>query len=115
MMAFDRPIFFLLLLGLPAGWIWARRQAPNAQISFALKALAYAALVIALAGPRMDLPIHRLAVTVLADTSASMPRQSIQRSEKLMSEIAKRGSLLRGSLICLMYRTTREASRYRNP
>ncbi len=91
-MTFDRPIFFILLLGLPAGWIWARRQAPNAQISFALKALAYAALVVALAGPRMNLPIHRLAVTVLVDTSASMPRQSIQRSEKVMSEIAKRGS-----------------------
>ena len=90
-MAFDRPIFFLLLLALPAAWIWARRQARDAQISFALKALAYAALVGALAGPRMNLPIHRMAITVLVDTSASMPRQSIQRGENLMSEIAKRG------------------------
>ena len=67
------------------------RQARNAQISFVLKALAYTALVGALAGPRMELPIHRLAITVLVDTSASMPRESIQRSEKVMSEIVKRG------------------------
>jgi Ca-activated chloride channel family protein len=87
---FERPIFLLLLLALPVVWIWARRKPRNVLISFALKSVVFAALVVALANPQMDLPMRKVAVTVLVDTSASMPRGSIQRSEALLSEMVRR-------------------------
>jgi uncharacterized membrane protein/uncharacterized protein YegL len=86
-MTFDQPIFFLLLLFLPVLWIWARNKRGTSHTSFALKAIVYALLVTALAGPRMQLPVRHVAVTVVADTSASMPRESIQQSQALLQNL----------------------------
>ncbi len=91
-MTFDRPIFFLLLLALPVLWIWARKKRGRSQISFALKAAVYALLVTALAGPRSQLPFHHVAVTVLADTSASMPRESLEESQALLRNLDRANS-----------------------
>lgn len=91
-MTFDRPIFFLLLLFLPALWIGARNRRGTPQISFALKAIVYALLVTALAGPRAQLPVRHVAVTVVADTSASMPRESIQQSQTLLQNLDRANS-----------------------
>ena len=91
-MTFGRPIFFVLLLAIPILWIWARQKSRPVRLSFILKSVGYAALVIALADPRMELPVRRVAVTMLVDTSASMPRESIQRSERLLREIVARRS-----------------------
>jgi secreted protein with Ig-like and vWFA domain len=86
-MTFDRPTFFLLLLLLPFLWIWARKKSGTSRISFAVKSLVYALLVAALAGPRAQLPVRHVSVTLLADTSASMPRESIEQSQALLREL----------------------------
>ena len=91
-MSFDRPIFFLLLLALPILWVWARNKRGSARISFALKAIVYTLLVAALAGPRGQLPVRHVAVTVIADTSASMPRESIQQSQSLLRDLDRASS-----------------------
>lgn len=91
-MTFDRPIFFLLLLLLPVLWIWARNRRGASRISFALKAIVYVLLVTALAGPRAQLPVRHVAVTVVADTSASMPRESIQQSQTLLQNLDRANS-----------------------
>jgi uncharacterized protein YegL len=91
-MTFDRPIFFLLLLAVPALWIWARKKRGTSRISFALKAIVYAVLVAALAGPRAQLPFRHIAVTLLADTSASMPRESIEQSQALLHDLDRANS-----------------------
>lgn len=91
-MTFDRPIFFLLLLFLPALWIWARNRRGTSRISFALKAIVFVLLVTALAGPRAQLPVRHVAVTVVADTSASMPRESIQQSQTLLQNLDRENS-----------------------
>ena len=90
-MTFDRPMFFLLLLALPVVWMWAKRKQRSARVSCVLKSMVYAALVIALADPRVELPVRKVAITMLVDTSASMPRESIQQSENMLREIVKRG------------------------
>jgi Ca-activated chloride channel homolog len=89
-MTLERPLFLLLLLAIPALWFWARRKPRAAQISFALKAVVFAALVAALANPQMNLPVRKVSVAVLVDTSASMPRGAIQRSQNLLSEMIRR-------------------------
>ena len=91
-MSFDRPVFFLLLLALPALWIWAKNKRGSARISFALKAIVYALLVTALAGPHAQLPVRHVAVTLIADTSASMPRESIQQSQSLLRDLDRANS-----------------------
>ena len=91
-MSFDRPIFFLLMLALPILWIWARNKHGSARISFALKAIVYALLVTALAGPRGQLPVRHVAVTLIADTSASMPHESIQQSQSLLQDLDRANS-----------------------
>jgi Ca-activated chloride channel homolog len=91
-MTFDRPTFFLLLLFLPVLWIWARKKRGTLHISFALKSLVYALLVAALAGPRAQLPVRHVAVTLLADTSASMPRESIAQSQALLRDLDRANS-----------------------
>jgi uncharacterized membrane protein/uncharacterized protein YegL len=91
-MTFDRPIFFLLLLLLPVLWFWVRRQQGSSRVSFAMKALVYVLLVTALAGPRAQLPLRHVAVTLLADTSASMPRESIEQSQALLRDLDKASS-----------------------
>src|SRR5580704_17951586 len=91
-MTFERPIFFWLLLLLPVLWFMARRQRGSSRVSFAMKAVVYAVLVAALAGPRADLPVRHVAVTLLADTSASMPSESIQQSQALLRDLDRSSS-----------------------
>ncbi|HTZ75401.1 MAG TPA: VWA domain-containing protein [Candidatus Aquilonibacter sp.] len=91
-MTFDRPIFFLLLLALPVLWIWARKKRGKSRASFALKAAVCALLVAALAGPRSQLPFHHVSIAVLADTSASMPRESIADAQALLRNLDRANS-----------------------
>jgi Ca-activated chloride channel homolog len=91
-MTFDQPMFLFLLGLLPVLWIWMRR-APGASLAcLTLKCAAYAALVIALAGPWAALRMKKLAVTVLMDTSASMPRESLQHGEAMLRDLVRKNS-----------------------
>ena len=91
-MTLDHPIFLLLLGLLPVLWVWMRRMPGASQACLALKCAAFSALVIALAGPWAPLRIEKLAVTVLMDTSASMPRESIRRGEAMLRDLVRKNS-----------------------
>ena len=58
----------------------------------ALKCAAFAVLAIALADPWAPMRVQKLAVTVLVDTSASMPRESLQRGEAMLRDLVRKNS-----------------------
>jgi Mg-chelatase subunit ChlD/uncharacterized membrane protein len=91
-MTFERPIFFLLLLLLPLAWLLLRRAPGASRACWVLKCLAFAALVVALADPWAQLIVQRLAVTVVMDTSASMPRESLERGQAILRELVRKKS-----------------------
>jgi Mg-chelatase subunit ChlD len=91
-MTFDRPIFLLLLLLLPLPWLLLRRTPGASRVCLALKCLAFAALALALADPWAQLLVQRLAVTVVMDTSASMPRESLERGQAILRELVRKNS-----------------------
>ena len=91
-MTFDQPIFLLLLVLLPVLWVWMRRVPGASPACLALKCAAFAALVIALADPWASMRIEKLSITVLMDTSASMPRESIQRGEAMVRDLVRKNS-----------------------
>ena len=91
-MSFDQPIFLLLLILLPGLWLWMRRLPGASPACLALKCAAFAVLVIALADPWASLRVQKLAVTVLVDTSASIPRESLQHAEAILRDIVQKKS-----------------------
>jgi Ca-activated chloride channel family protein len=88
----DQPIFLLLIGLLPILWVWMRRMPGSSEACLALKCAAFTALVVALAGPWAPLRVEKLAVTVLMDTSASMPRESLQRGEAMLRDLVRKNS-----------------------
>ena len=91
-MTFDQPIYLLLIGLLPILWVWLRRMPGASDACLALKCAAFTALVIALAGPWAPLRVEKLAVTVLMDSSASMPRESLQRGEAMLRDLVRKKS-----------------------
>src|SRR5665213_157760 len=91
-MIFDQPIFLVLLGLLPFLWVWLGRVPGSSQSCLALKCAAYVALVVALAGPWAPLRVEKLAVTVLMDTSASMPRESLQRGQAMLRDLVRKNN-----------------------
>src|ERR1700682_2695252 len=69
------------------------RRLPGASNAcLALKCATFAVLAIALAGPWAPMRVEKLAVTVLMDTSASMPRESLQRGEAMLRDLVRKNS-----------------------
>ncbi|HXC30939.1 MAG TPA: VWA domain-containing protein [Verrucomicrobiae bacterium] len=91
-MTFEQPIFLVLTGLLPVLWVLMRKLPGVSQTCLALKCAAFTALVIALAGPWAPLRVEKLAVTVLMDTSASMPRESLQRGEAMLRDLVRKNS-----------------------
>ncbi len=91
-MTFEQPIFLVLTGLLPVLWVLMRKLPGASQVCLALKCAAFTALVIALAGPWAPLRVEKLAVTVLMDTSASMPRESLQRGEAMLRDLVRKNS-----------------------
>src|SRR5580698_9104093 len=91
-MIFDQPAFLVLLGLLPVLWVLMRKVPAASQACLALKCAAFTALVIALACPWAPLRVEKLAVTVLMDTSASMPRESLQRGEAMLRDLVRKNS-----------------------
>lgn len=91
-MTFDQPIFLLLLALLPVLWIWMRRAPGASRLCLALKCAAFAAMAIALAGPWAAMRVEKLSVTVLMDTSASMPRESLRHGEAMLRDLVRKNS-----------------------
>src|ERR1700676_458180 len=69
------------------------RRLPGASNAcLALKCATFAVLAIALAGPWAPMRVEKLAVTVLMDTSASMPRESLQHGEAMLRDLVRKNS-----------------------
>lgn len=87
-MTFQRPLFLLLLLALPAFWMWLHRR--GSRPSLALKSAVFAALVLALADPWAGLNEQKLAVTAVMDTSASMPPATREAGAKMLRALVRK-------------------------
>lgn len=90
-MTFDHARWLYLLLLLPALWWWMRRAPGSSRVCLALKCAVFAAVVIALADPWAAMRVEKLAVTVLMDTSASMPSESLVRGEAMLRDLVRKG------------------------
>ena len=91
-MTFERPALLLLLLLLPILWIWMRGTSFVSRTCLALKCAVSAILVIALAGPWGLMPVHRLAVTMVLDTSSSMSPESRRDAQALLEDLVRKNS-----------------------
>ncbi len=91
-MSFDHPRLLYLLLLLPGLWWWMRRAPGSSRVCLALKCAVFAALVIALAAPWAAMRVQKLAVTVLMDTSASMPSESLIRGEAMLRDLVRKNT-----------------------
>jgi len=89
---FDQPIFLVLLGLVPVLWWWMRKAPGASRACLALKCAAFAVLAIALADPWAPMRVEKLAVTVLMDTSASMPRESLQHGEAMLRDLVRKKS-----------------------
>jgi len=79
----------LVILGcatLAAEW-WMFRQRPAPRLSAALKAAAVGAALAALFQPGLPVKETKLAVSVLADTSASIPPEGLARASQIVSAL----------------------------
>jgi uncharacterized membrane protein len=85
-MTFDRAWALLVVL-LPAAWAaWEWRGCAR-RSGLPLKAGALAAILLALAGPRITVYQTKVAVAVLADTSASVSAEDLETESALASEV----------------------------
>ena len=79
----------LALLPLPLGWMLYEWQRTRRTLALALKTLAFLAIVLALAEPKLTLPETKMAVAVLVDTSASVSSQDLARASDLAAALEK--------------------------
>jgi Mg-chelatase subunit ChlD len=87
-MSFDHPWLLLLVL-FPVGWaVWEWRESSR-RLALILKASAFALIALALAGPRLTVFQSKVAVLVLADTSASIPPEDLRRESAISNEVER--------------------------
>ncbi len=87
-MTFDRG-WVLLLAWLPVAWAALEWRRSGRRGALALKALSFAAVLLALAEPRLSAPSSRMAVSVLVDTSASVSEQDLARGSEVAGGIER--------------------------
>ncbi len=88
-MTFDR-MWVLAIAWVPLAWMvfeWRRTARRSALV---LKALSLAAILIALAEPRLNVSETKVAVAVLVDTSASVSQSDLEHASQLADAIANR-------------------------
>lgn len=81
--------FSVIALGLE--WL-LRDRTRRSYAALGLKAAAAAALLLALAGLSAQMPVRRLAITMVLDTSSSMSDAAIARGRALLAGLAERGT-----------------------
>ncbi len=91
-MTFTHPSLLILCL-VPLGWLFYTLRSPGRRLTVILKALGFAAILLAFAEPTITLPQTKTAEIVLVDTSASITSQDLARASSLASQIERdRGS-----------------------
>lgn len=87
-MTFDYPLALLLVL-LPVAWaVWEWRSSAR-RGALLLKAAAFVCVALALASPRITVYESKVAVAILADTSASVSPQDLQTTSSLADRIER--------------------------
>jgi uncharacterized membrane protein/uncharacterized protein YegL len=87
-MSFDHAWILLALL-LPLGWAaWEWRETAR-RLALGLKAAAFVCIVLALSGPRVVVYQTKVAVAVLADTSASVSALDLARESAIAGEVRR--------------------------
>src|SRR5215831_18790036 len=87
-MSFDHPWVLLALL-LPLGWAAWEWRVTARRLALALKAGAFVCIVLALSGPRVVVYQTKVAVAVLADTSASLSADDLSKESAIASEVER--------------------------
>ena len=87
-MTFDHPWVLLALL-LPLGWAAWEWRGSARRLALGLKAAAFVCIVLALSGPRLMVYQTKVAVAVLADTSASVSPEDLARESAIASEVQR--------------------------
>jgi Ca-activated chloride channel family protein len=87
-MSFDHPWVLLALL-LPLGWAAWEWRGSARRLALGLKAAAFVCIVLALSGPRLMVYQTKVAVAVLADTSASVSPEDLARESAIASEVQR--------------------------
>ena len=85
-MSFERP-WALAFLILPLAWAVLTWRGTSRRGALLLKSLALVALVFALAEPELTIFESRMAVAILADTSASVSEQDLEHASDLASKL----------------------------
>ncbi len=87
-MTFQHPWFLILLLA-PVAWaVWEWRSSPR-RLALCLKAGAFAAILAALAEPRITIYQRKVAVAVLADTSASVSPDDLASESQIAGDVER--------------------------
>jgi Ca-activated chloride channel family protein len=87
-MNFDRPWLLLFLLA-PVAWaVWDWRDSGR-HVALLLKAASFVAIILALAGPRIVVYESKVAVAMLADTSASVTAADLARESGLANQLER--------------------------
>lgn len=87
-MSFEHPWALLLLL-LPLAWLAWEWRSVGRRLGLALKAGAFVAIIIAIAQPSMVVFESKVAVAMLADTSASVSPEDLQRESGFADRLEK--------------------------
>ncbi|HXA51489.1 MAG TPA: hypothetical protein VNV86_14330, partial [Candidatus Acidoferrum sp.] len=87
-MSFDSPLLLLLVLVPLAwgAWEWRRSSRRHALV---LKVATFVCIALALAGPRLTVYQSKVAVAVLADTSASVSPQDLAKASSVGTQVEK--------------------------
>src|SRR5579885_993518 len=111
-MTFERSwILFLAWLPLAwAAWEWTRTRR---RLALALKALSLAAILLALAQPKLSVQQTKVALVVLVDTSGSISAADLQRASDLTRQM--RAAQGRHSMRILPFARDARARPRRNP
>ena len=106
-MSFDRP-WVLLLAWLPLAWAVFEWRRTSRRVALLLKALSFTAILVAIAGPVMNVGETKVAVAVLVDTSASVSPQDLARASDLTTAIDRHRGRNR-TIVIPFARVTRNA------
>src|ERR1035438_8553601 len=74
---------------LPLAWMLFEWRRTRRTLALALKTLAFVAIILALAEPKLTLPETKMAVAVLVDTSASVSSQDLSRASELAATLER--------------------------
>src|SRR4051812_43219621 len=87
-MRFDHPLLLLLAL-LPIAWgVWEWRSSAR-RLALGLKAGTFLCIALALAGPHLTVYQSKVAVAVLADTSASVSPQDLGVESSIATQVER--------------------------